>query len=249
MALDSPIPDFTAAVRPVFFQTPFEEFLYATHGGTLFLVNFRGITYGMTCGHVFKDFGHGQLFVTQEKNAKKGSKPAPIAGIYYPSSPVDGAAGTDVQDICVIGFSSDIPADFFKGSVYPLDATTTRASQPGHRLLVAGVLKEKTSIVPPDITIGYCRLEFQDAGYGSSDPILRTAVAEFAAPEFSDITGVSGSPVFDLTANALCGMVVRGGMQGRFCRIHYIDIYDILQFLDGVSSGAPSHSYKTILSL
>jgi hypothetical protein len=34
--------DFAAAVRPVFFQTEFEEFLYATHGGTLFLVSFRG---------------------------------------------------------------------------------------------------------------------------------------------------------------------------------------------------------------
>jgi hypothetical protein len=27
--------DFSRAVRPVFFQTEFEEWLYATHGGTL----------------------------------------------------------------------------------------------------------------------------------------------------------------------------------------------------------------------
>ena len=31
--------DFTKAVRPVFFQTEFEEWLYATHGGTLFIVD------------------------------------------------------------------------------------------------------------------------------------------------------------------------------------------------------------------
>src|SRR5882757_8015263 len=46
--------DFAAAIRPVFFQTEFEEFLYATHGGTLFLVSFRGKTYGLTCRHVFQ---------------------------------------------------------------------------------------------------------------------------------------------------------------------------------------------------
>jgi hypothetical protein len=37
-------------------------------------------------------------------------------------------------------------------------------------------------------------------------------LAEFKDPEFASVTGISGSPVFDVTANALCGMVVRGGM-------------------------------------
>jgi hypothetical protein len=34
--------DFSNAVRPVFFQTDLEEWQYATHGGTLFIVQFRG---------------------------------------------------------------------------------------------------------------------------------------------------------------------------------------------------------------
>ena len=34
--------DFAEAVRPVFFQTEYDEFMYATHGGTLFLVRFAG---------------------------------------------------------------------------------------------------------------------------------------------------------------------------------------------------------------
>jgi hypothetical protein len=55
-----------------------------------------------------------------------------------------------------------------------------------------------------------CRLEFTDVGLGTSDPTLRTGLAEFKDPEFKSITGISGSPVFDITANALCGMVVRG---------------------------------------
>jgi hypothetical protein len=51
--------DFAEVVRPVFFQTEYEEFPYATHGGTLFPVVFRGRVYGVTCTHVFGDFPHG----------------------------------------------------------------------------------------------------------------------------------------------------------------------------------------------
>jgi hypothetical protein len=93
------------AVRPVFFQTDFEEFLYATHGGTSFIVKYRGRTYALTCHHVFGDFRHGSLFITQEKNAKKGSKPAPVKTFCYPSSPRDEAVGSDLTDICVIELS------------------------------------------------------------------------------------------------------------------------------------------------
>src|SRR5262249_36492599 len=163
-------------VRPVFFQTEFEEFRYATHGGTLFLVSFRGMTYGLTCRHVFQDFALEQLFVAQEKQAKKGSRSAPIKGICFPSGPVDGAVGTDLEDIGVIEFADEMPTDFFSGGVYQLDEGTAATSQPGHKLLVAGVFKEKSSIDPPDITIGYCRLEFTDIGLGTSDPTLRTGM-------------------------------------------------------------------------
>jgi len=88
--------DFRNAVRPVFFQTGFEEFLYATHGGTLFVVRFRGKMYALMCGHVFKDFPHGRLFVRDEKFARKETMPAPVGGICYASSPRDAAEGTDM---------------------------------------------------------------------------------------------------------------------------------------------------------
>jgi hypothetical protein len=104
---------FAEAVRPVFFQTQYEEFLYATHGGTLFLVVFRGRVYGVTCAHVFGDFPHGRLFVTQEKRAQKGSMPGHVTGLAYPSSPTGGAVGTDVTDLCIIQFSEDTSPDFF----------------------------------------------------------------------------------------------------------------------------------------
>jgi hypothetical protein len=236
--------DFADAIRPVFFQTEYEKFLYATDGGTLFLVRYQGRDYGMTCKHVFtgNGFDPNRLFVTQEKNAQKGSKPAPIKGIVYPSFLRDGAVGTDLPDLCVIEFADDIPDNFFSGA-YVVDDRTIGTGQAGHALLVAGVLKEKTTIVHPDITPAYCQLEFQDAGNPTADPVLREGRAKFQNPEFASITGISGAPVFDLTSNILCGMVVRGGMIGPSCTIYYIDAYDILRFLDGVSKRAPSAYY------
>jgi hypothetical protein len=121
--------DFGEAVRPVFFQTEYDDFLYATHGGTLFLVGFRRRVYGLTCRHVFQDFEHGRLFITQEKQAKKGSKPAPVKSWCHPSSPTDGAVGTDIVDLCVIEFADDIAPKFFKGSPYLIEKSTSCRSQ------------------------------------------------------------------------------------------------------------------------
>ena len=130
------------SVRPIFFQTDLEDFLYATHGGTAFVVNFSGRVYALTCGHVFKDFDHGRLFVTAEKHAKAGSGRPQIKAVYYPSSPREDAVETDIVDICVIEFADDIGPDFFKGSAYVIDKNTVATSRPGHALLVYGVLKD-----------------------------------------------------------------------------------------------------------
>ena len=67
--------DIPNAVRPVFFKTDFEEWLYATHGGTLSLIRFRGRVYGLTCNHVFMDFPTGRLFIVGKKYAQKGNLP------------------------------------------------------------------------------------------------------------------------------------------------------------------------------
>jgi hypothetical protein len=202
---------------------------------------FSGRVYGVTCAHVFRDFPPGWLFVTQEKHAQKGSMPGHVIGLIYPTSPRDDAVDTDVVDLCLIKFSDDTSATFFV-KPYIIESRTVATSQVGHVLSVAGVLKDKTSIVPPDINIGYCRLEFRDYG-PSSDPFLRRAEAKFDNPTITSVTGISGSPVYDQTANALCGMVIRGGMTDNHCTVHYIDISDITRFLDAVSGGATSAYY------
>jgi hypothetical protein len=165
--------------------------------------------YALTCHHVFKEFPTGRLFVVDKKYAEKGSMPARIEGVRYASNPRDGAADTDITDVCLIEFSEENPSDFFGDSPYIIDENTIATSTIGHELFVAGVLKEKTSIAPPDLYFGYCNLQLKDDGPTAHDPILRKASALFHAPEFKTVTGISGAPVFDKTARTLGGMVVR----------------------------------------
>jgi hypothetical protein len=79
---------------------------------------------------------------------------------------------------------------------------------------------------------------------------LREAYAEFASPEFTEVTGISGAPVFNATSTKLAGMVVRGALDGSKCTIWYVDIFDIMQFLTAVAEGRADTDYtKTILGV
>ena len=235
--------DFRDSVRFVMFETGYEGWEYATDGGTAFLVSFRGTIYALTCRHVLKNFEYRQLVITHRKSASKGGKIAGIAGVLYPSSPTGAAVDSDILDVCVVKFVAEVDADFFESSAYIVDKNTITTSQEGHRLLVAGALKDKSSIIEPDIKAGFCLLEYKDNGVTTSDPTVRNAIAEFRDPEFNSITGLSGAPVYDHTANALCGMVVRGGMVGSRSMIYYIDMSDIYRVLDAAHHNLPTTAY------
>lgn len=76
--------DFRTSVRMPIFETGYDEWPYATEGGTLLLVNFRRRLFGLTCRHVIGSFDWRQLRVA---HAKFGRMFAPIRGLVYPSSP------------------------------------------------------------------------------------------------------------------------------------------------------------------
>jgi len=50
------------------------------------------------------------------------------------------------------------------------------------------------------------------------------------------------------SANALCGMVVRGGMTRNRCQIYFIDIFDIMRLLESVSERRESAYYTKTVS-
>lgn len=240
--------DFSASVRPVFFETDYEEWRYGTNGGTLFVVELRQHVFALTCAHVFKGFRDDKLFIFGRRIPQKGARGAPVKGMASPSSPAGEAEGTDATDLCAIEFADDIDPNFFCGTAYRLDPATIGTSRPGHQLQVAGFLKDKTALVPSSLVAGYCCLKFVDNGRAPFDPFLRQGLAEFPAPGFDNLTGLSGAPVFDVSANTLCGMVCRAGMVGTQATLHYFDIFDIVKFLEAAASKSPHMTYDKNLS-
>lgn len=233
--------DFRTAARFVFFDTGLDEWTYATHGGTMFVVLYKGKPYGLTCRHVLKDFQWQQLVVTDQR---QGGQIASLRSIAYPSQPKDAAVDTDILDVAVIQFSDDVDAAYFKEAPYILDENTFTTSKMGDTLHIAGALKANSRIDEDTIAPSYCLLEMADDTPSSNDPTLRRAIGKFEKPEFSDVLGLSGSPAFNVTSRALCGMVVRGAMNGDLCRLWYVDIYDICQLLAAIHEDRPETYYK-----
>lgn len=231
-----------SAVRPILFYTGIDEFQYATHGGTAFIVSYKGRPYAVTCRHVFGDFKEDQLTIFGAQSPKTRDKSAKIKTVCYPSSPQAAAAETDVIDLCLIEFHDDVSTGFFNETAYSLSEETICSSVTGDRLLIFGVLKDKTWIEPPDINVGHCRLELSDDG-AASDPFLRKGAAIYAGQPFSTVTGISGSPVFNHTRNGLCGMVLRGGLSAGRLSVLYAEAFDILRFVEAVSEGKPDTFY------
>jgi hypothetical protein len=224
------------AVRFVMFETGNKDFKYATHGGTCFIVLFRGTPYGLTVMHVFGDFPWADLVVT---DGKFGKKVAGLKAINYPSSASGAAEGSELLDVAVIEFSDDIDASFFGGTAYILDEKTYCQSSHGNQLLVHGTLKAESSIGETTIKPVFTTLELEDGGSAPYDATLRQARAKYNRPEFSAVTGLSGAPVFNKTCNAMAGIVVRGGLSADGnCTLWYVDFYDVYRLLEALHSGS-----------
>lgn len=111
-----------------------------------------------------------------------------------------------------------------------------------------GFFKDQTRIIYEEKSIigAYCDLEFRNLGDISADPFIRLAVATYAGHNFTRLTGISGAPVFDETANRLCGMVTRAGLKDGAARMWYIDIFHIVKTLEAINANATTVSYALV---
>jgi hypothetical protein len=98
------------------------------------------------------------------------------------------------------------------------------------------------------ITPTFCLLELADMGAASADPSLRKAHAGFANPEFTEITGLSASPVFDMTSNKVVGMAARGTLAAKICTLWYIDMFDILTLVTAVAEARQAIDYTKVVT-
>jgi hypothetical protein len=230
-----------AAVRMVQFQTEHEEYPHATHGGTLFIVSYHGRPYGVTCKHVFGDFDPNMLHVTARTEPKRGRLSARLQNLGFAANLGGAAVGSDFADLCIIEFADDLAPDFFGGTDYEIDSNAARTSKLGHDLFAIGISKDATRLLP-DGNIALCLLPMRDRGV-TNDPLLRRATARYEGAAFQTIIGMSGAPVFDLTAGALCGMVMRGTFQNGLCEVRYADIRDIIHLIEAVRTRATGALY------
>lgn len=240
--------DFRDAVRFVMFETGVRGYDYATHGGTAFVVNYRGRLFGVTCGHVLgrgaDAFSWKQLVITDQKF---GQRAAGLKTIYRPAEPSGDAEESDVLDLAVVEFADDVDASFFGDTAYALDAGTAASSRTGHKLVINGAFKRKSAIVDETIVPVFGHLEFDDCGPFLSDRVLRRARARFDNPEVDDLTGFSGSPVFDSTSGKLAGFVTRAGLNGGEATAHFIDVAHLVAILGAIVDGSLKAQYRVAI--
>ena len=236
--------DIRSCVRFVMFETVVEGWEYATHGGTLFLVCFRNRVFGITCKHVLGDFEWSQLCVTDRKH---GDRIAGLKAVFSGSGATGDAVDTDILDIAVIEFSSDVSADFFTDDPYLIDPETYSTAHNQDRVLVYGALKDHSEIGDSTIAPKFGLFRLLDNGPSETDCTLRKASDRFETLECQSVTGLSGSPVYSENQNALAGVVVRGGIgEKNRVSVWYVDIIDVVKMLEAILDGTMKASYRKL---
>lgn len=238
--------DFRSSVRFVLYETGDPDFAYATHGGTLFVVNVQGRVFGVTCGHVRNDFAWRDLVVT---DAKFGRQVAGLKAVYSPAAPEGEAVDSQVMDLIAVEFTPDVTPAFFGDTAYVFDAGTISSSVTGDQLVVNGAFKAESVILDAEIAPTFGLVEFQDAGLFRTDLTLRRAIGRYHDPSFAGLTGLSGSPVFNRTQGRLAGVMARGGLNGDEATMYYIDVVHLETLLMAIVSGADRVSYTVHASL
>lgn len=232
--------DFRVAARFAFFDTGFEGFRYGTHGGTIFISRYNFKYFAITCHHILQDYEWRQIIITDMKG---GRRVAGIKSVSTPAAPRGHAVDTDLLDIAIIEFSDELTASFFDGGAYILDEKTISKSSTHDKLLIYGALKKNSEITEKSIKPIYCLISMTDGGAPSNDATIRHATGIVTNSAIDDLSGLSGSPVFNVTKNALCGIVVRGGISDKSGIIWYVDIIDIMYFINAVFQNQKEVSY------
>lgn len=235
------------ACRWVCFETDVEDWEVATHGGTLFVVVYMGVPYGLTAKHNQHSFAWKNLIVTKDRLS---NQTAGLKAVSYAGAGLGSAAGSDLLDVAIIQFADDVTPDYFDGSAYDLDTEPVCASQSGDDLTIYGVLTAPSILEEKQIIPKFGELGFLDVGPNSHDPVLREARGQWLNSKVHDLGGLSGGPVYNATQEGLCGMILRGGIavETGIATGHFIEIMDIARVLHSVHEGSRGGSYAKIVT-
>ncbi len=225
--------DVLESARFVFFASDIPEFPFWSPGGTAFVVNYQSRPYVITAAHVLEQTHRGDEPVIT--NTRWGTTPVRAAKVHRVSALDGGKLDADMSDVAVIAFDDSIGVGAFADTAYIVTEETIGTSDRGDALIVHGTLKAPSYISATEVSPSFASLEFEDVGATSDDPFLREGRAYFDDPALQSLSGLSGSPIYNVTRDRLCGMVVRGGIDDGNARIRFVDIFDIAKLLESIS--------------
>jgi hypothetical protein len=233
------------ASRFIMFETPYSGYEVATNCGTLFLVELEGTPYGLTARHNLHDFCWSDLLVTDHRF---GTKTAGLRAVHYLQAAIAAAVGSDLSDLAIVCFSDTVTPAFFGGSAFNISQPFLALSDAGDDLLAYGNIAETSHLDNTEIHATFAELGFRDVGPNAADVVLRDAEALWDQSHITNLAGMSGGPVFNLTKGGLTGMMVRGGVTGlNSAKMHYIDIADIVRVLHAVHDNEPMGAYIKVI--
>lgn len=243
MSCPQPLKD---ACRCICFFTPVEGHEVATYGGTAIVIIYDGRPYAITARHNAHDFAWVDLIITKDRNSNVN---APIRAISYVGKGLGHADGSDLLDIAIIQFDTEVTPNFFRGAAYNLDHFPVCVSKLDDDLVIYGALSDQSVIERMSIFSQFAELGFVDVGPHSHDVVLRSAKGQWLNSSVTHLAGLSGAPVYNTSQDGLCGMMVRGSLSDAgVATVHYIDIADIARVLHSVNEGQPAGYYRKVVA-
>ena len=233
--------DLFEATRPVLFETEFDDFSIATHGGTLFLISTRDRLFGISPKHVLGRTGPDQfvpeaLYTCQHNREPRGDRLRLKCAYSMEVPPEETLEGThDAFDLMIWEFQ---PPEANETSCYLWDSRTITAVKPSAKVMVVGFLKDTSAITSLGPNVSRSDVQpfkavarhVRNAGDDECGLVAKSYLPAALVDKIGSLKGLSGSPVYDLSQESVCGMVIRGGLHSesnlmtlRFMSAKFID--------------------------
>ncbi len=231
-----------SATRVALFETGYEDFPTASNGGTLTLVSMGDSVFALTCRHVCRGFEPLNLLIGQNRTSGFFTKAHSFFAI---ERTIDHAVGSDLDDLVAFWVPKDLGYKWFKEKPLLLSPRLKVPNDLGDKLYAVGNLKNGSTFDGRGGDVSWAELHLFDIGSSPIDVTLRCAQALSSLSTIGSISGISGGPVYNVTKGRLAGIIVRGGTPSQHeVLIHYIDIFDVLQFLVSTRSPNSLHRYR-----
>ena len=237
--------DVFLATRFVQFSTEYDDWPVATHGGTAFIVEYKSRWFAVLARHVFGKRNAERFYFKDLLMFTKNSGESCIPLKVVRGVGVQPLPGRTKEDLGNIGDMAVVEVETRPDEItdrYIMDANTICDTKPGNSLKIFGFLKSGSQIeVDGDDVTTFsqpCRLGLECVPTSSSAEELYSAKGDYNPSSPPDLAGISGGPVYNVSQSALCGIVLRAGinLSTKQVTAHFIGVDHVTHLLDAIIS-------------